>query len=146
MIIYPKTSDSLQGFDVLKPYVEYSHGTEIQMLKWEKLEYLDEIIDKMISEVPTIEEITVHPPLTEEYNFEVLSYKNFDEEINRIKLLIELSEKYSIRVNLLYHTRWDYNCWMSSGGVNRMTQLVELIENTNIKILVENIYSMVEQF
>lgn len=145
MIIYPKTSDTFQGLEALKPLIGKNGGTEIQMLTWEDIDYLNEIIDKMMNEVPSIQEITVHPPLIEDFNFEVLSYANFEEEIKRVKCITELSEKYNIKMNLLYHTRWDYECWKSSGEIERMNQLVGMIKNTQVTILIENIYSMVDK-
>lgn len=145
MKIYPKTGDDLNGLDNLLPYILESKGAEIQMLSWNKIEYVKQVIENFISKVTDIQEITIHPPLIEEYNFEVLSFMNFDTEIQRIKQLIEITQQFKIKINLLYHTRWNLNCWQTSGALERMKSLLKLVENYNITILIENIFSMVDK-
>ena len=70
---------------------------------------------------------------------------NFDTEVQRIIQIIKLTQKYNIKINLLYHTRWNLNCWKTSGAMDRMKSLLKLVENYNITILIENIFSMVDK-
>lgn len=145
MIIYPKTSDTLEGMNNLKPYIEKYKGVEIQMMEWDSLEKVNSVIKNVKNEVPEIQEITIHPPLREKYNFEALSYRELETEIERIKCIRELSKEYDIKLNLLYHTRWNYESWKSSGGIDAMKELLNLIKETNVTILIENIYSIVDK-
>ena len=145
MRIYPKTSNDLEGIKVLKPFIEKYKGTEIQMMRWEELEYIDEVIQNIMEEIPSIEEITVHPPLKEDYNFEVLTYRNYETEERRIQRLVNISKKYSIKINLLYHVKWNYSCLKTSGLINELERLLKNIENTNVSIVLENLYSIVDK-
>ena len=145
MIIYAKTCERLIGIEVLKPYVEKYKGIEIQMLSWDETEKIINIVENLKERFSEIQEITVHPPLNFSYNFEVLSYANFQREIERVKCFVEVSKKYNVKMNLLYHTEWPYIAWKSSGIMQRLRELVNLLQNTNVNILIENIHTMNER-
>ena len=146
MKIYPKLDEKLNGINRLKQYVEKYKGIEIQLLSYEDTKQITyNTIKKLKSEIPIVEEVTIHLPLVEEYNFEALAFAKFNEEKERINVLINASKEFNLKVNLLYHTRWNYNTWISSGAIERMKELLSLIQNTNVNILIENIYAVVER-
>lgn len=145
MKIYPKLDEKLNGINVLKQYVEKYKGIEIQLFSFECINIAYEVIKKYKDEIPNIEEVTIHLPLVEDFNFEALAFAKFDEEKERLNVLIKASKEFNLKINLLYHTRWNYNTWISSGAIERMKELLELIQNTNVNILIENIYAVVER-
>ena len=66
MNIYPKTCRNFEGLDKILKYVEKYNGIELQffdeqgpMSRFE----IESVIDKLVQKVPTIKEITIHPPL-----------------------------------------------------------------------------------
>ena len=149
MIIYPKTNEVLQGLENLKSYVEKYKGIEIQLLSFNNTqEKTYESIKAVKKEIPQIEEITIHLPIKgglNNYNFEVLAFSNLEVEKERLRLLLKISQEYNIKINLLYHTRWDFLSWIESGAIDKMKELLEITQNTNVRILIENIYSTVER-
>lgn len=145
MKIYPKLDEKLNGINRLKQYVEKYKGIEIQLLSFDCINIAYEVIKKYKYEIPNIEDVTIHLPLVEEFNFETLAFVKLDEEKERINVLINASKEFNLKVNLLYHTRWNYNTWISSGAIEKMKELLELIQNTNVNILIENIYAVVER-
>ena len=146
MIIYPKTCENLQGLEYLMEYVEKSKGIEIQLLNHEETQKKsDDVIKRLKTEIPQLNEVTIHLPLTEEFNFESLTFSKLEKEKERLKKLCEASEEFNLKINLLYHTRWDFESWISSGAIDRMKELLAIIQNTNVNILIENIYALVER-
>ena len=145
MIIYPKTSEYLEGLQNLETYVKKYKGIEIQVLTWENDEKIFNVIKELKKRVPEVEEATIHPPLVDEYNYEVLTYKNYKREKDRLNSMIKIANEFNIKVNLLYHTRWNYNCWKESGEIEVLREMVETTQNTNVKLLIENIFSMVDK-
>ena len=149
MIIYPKTCENLNGFQYLKQYVEKYKGIEIQLLSHEQTEEKTyDAIRKLKTEVPQLEEVTIHLPIVDDkddFNFEILTFSKLEIEKERLKKICEASKEYNLKVNLLYHTRWDYESWNSSGAIDRMKELLKIIQNSNVTILIENIYALVER-
>lgn len=146
MIIYPKTSENLQGLEYLKEYVEKYKGIEIQLLSYEKMQQIIyEAIKQLNKQIPQLEEVTIHLPLREDFNFEVLTFSKLDIEKERLKMLCQASQEFNLKLNILYHTRWDYIRWSNSGAIDRMKELLEVVQNSNVNILIENIYTMVER-
>ena len=146
MIIYPKTSENLQGLEYLKEFVEKYKGIEIQLLSYEKMQQIIyEAIKQLNKQIPQLEEVTIHLPLREDFNFEVLTFSKLDIEKERLKMLCQASQEFNLKLNILYHTRWDYIRWSNSGAIDRMKELLEVVQNSNVNILIENIYTMVER-
>ena len=147
MKIYPKLDEKLNGINVLKQYAEKYKGIEIQLLSFDCINIAYEVIKKYKDEIPNIEEVTIHLPIVDEdrFNFEALAFAKFDEEKERLNVLIKASKEFNLKINLLYHTRWNYNTWISSGAIERMKELLELIQNTNVNILIENIHAIAER-
>ncbi len=146
MIIYPKTSENLQGLEYLKEYVEKNKGVEIQLLSFEQTQKItDNVIKELKNQIQNLEEVTIHLPIREDYNFEALAFSKLEVEKERLKKLCKASQEFNLRINLLYHTRWDYDSWSNSGAIDRMKELIEVIQNSNVNILIENIYAVVER-
>ncbi len=146
MIIYPKTSENLEGLEYLKRYAEEYRGIEIQLLSYEQTQQITyNVIKQLKSQIPQLEEVTIHLPIREDFNFEALAFSKIDFEKERLKMLCEASQEFNLKLNLLYHTRWNYISWSNSGAIDRMKELLEVIQNTNVNILIENIYAIVER-
>ncbi len=146
MIIYPKVCENLKGLEYLKEYVEKDKGIEIQLLNLKETQKKSyEAVKRLKTEIPQLNEVTIHLPLKEEFNFEILTYSNLDVEKERLKKLIDISKEFNLRINILYHTRWNYISWSKSGAMDRMKELLDVIQNTKVNILIENIFSMVER-
>ena len=143
MIIYPKTNEYLGGLDALKPYI--NEGIEIQFLKFDNWEdSIEETLKRAKEEIPTLQEIIIHPPIRSDFNFEALAFSNLEREKKIVNNLVELSEELHIKIQLLYHTFWTCLCWKNSGVVEKMEELLSCIENTKVSLLIENMYPMVE--
>ena len=146
MIIYPKTSENLEGLEYLKRYAEEYRGIEIQLLSYEHTQKITyNVIKQLKSQIPQLEEVTIHLPIREDFNFEALAFSKINFEKERLKMLCEASQEFNMKLNLLYHTRWNYISWNNSGAIDRMKELLEVIQNTNVNILIENIYAIVER-
>ena len=146
MIIYPKTSENLEGLEYLKRYAEKYRGIEIQLLSYEQTQKITyNVIKQLKSQIPQLEEVTIHLPIREDFNFEALAFSKINFEKERLKMLCEASQEFNMKLNLLYHTRWNYISWSNSGAIDRMKELLEVIQNTNVNILIENIYAIVER-
>ena len=146
MIIYPKTSENLEGLEYLKKYVEEYKGIEIQLLSYEQTKQITyKFLKQLKDQIPQLVEVTIHLPLREDFNFEVLAFSKLDLEKERLKMLCEASREFNLKLNLLYHTRWNYISWSNSGAIERMKELLEVIQNSNVNILIENIYALVER-
>lgn len=146
MIIYPKTSENLEGLEYLKRYAEEYRGIEIQLLSYEQTQQITyNVIKQLKSQIPQLEEVTIHLPIREDFNFEALAFSKINFEKERLKMLCEASQEFNMKLNLLYHTRWNYISWSNSGAIDRMKELLEVIQNTNVNILIENIYAIVER-
>ncbi len=146
MIIYPKTCENLNGFKFLKQYVEIYKGIEIQLLSYEQSKQITyNVIKELKKQIPIIEEVTIHMPIREDFNFEALAFSKIDIEKERLKMLNEASQEFNLKINLLYHTRWNYDSWSNSGAIDRMKDLLDTIQDTKVNILIENIHAIVER-
>ena len=146
MIIYPKTCENLNGFEFLKRYVEKDKGIEIQLLSYEHTQQIAyNVIKQLKIQIHQLEEVTIHLPIREDFNFEALAFSKIDFEKERLKMLCEAAREFNLKLNLLYHTKWNYDSWSNSGAIDRMKELLEVIQNTNVNILIENIYAIVER-
>ena len=76
----------------------------------------------------------------------MLTYSNLDIEKERLKALINISKEFNVKLNLIYHTTWDYTSWCKSGAIDRMKELLEVIQNSRVNILIENMIEKVHLF
>ena len=67
-------------------------------------------------------------------------------EKNRINNLVRISEELNIKIKLLYHTLWTRLCWEKSGTIQKMNELLSIIDGTDVGIIIENTYPLVEQY
>lgn len=145
MRIYPKIDDKLNGIAILKKYIEENKGVELQFFHnngiWGNYD-IKNIVEEIMNLIPNIEEITIHPPL-DNYDIELVVFKDIELIKAKIKDAIQLSNKYNIRINLLYHVTWPIEM-MEQGVIDKIKELLELIQNTRVYLVVENIYSMTE--
>ena len=109
MKIYPKTNSYLEGLDKLLFQIKETKGIEIQFFHKDKENLIDfgmkETVDELMKRCPYIEEVIIHPPLAI-YELETVIIKDKNIFLNQIKDIIELSQKYNIKVNIVEHTRF----------------------------------------
>ena len=142
MKIYPKISDDLEGLESLRSEIEESKGIELQFFHnegiWGNFNIVSSI-EALINEIPSIEEVTIHPPLNY-YDIELVISKDINIIKKQLRECVELSEKYNIKVNLLYHTVWPIEM-IEQDVLSKIKEVVNLIEGTKVQILIENIYT-----
>lgn len=139
--IYPKTSEIEQGVISLKTYAEKYKGIEIQYFHNEDIWgnfNLTEGIEKILKKIHGLEEITVHPPL-HNYDIEVLMTKDENMVIRLLDELKEVSGKYNLKLNIIFHTHWNIQMH-EQATIEKFKKYANYLENTNIKILIENLF------
>lgn len=147
MKIYPKADERFEGIENLGKTINKYKGVEIQYFPKSKDELVDfgmePAIKEMIRRYPSIEEITIHPPL-EDYELEVQLLKDPNIFLNQLKQVEKLSKKYKIKINLLEHTRLTVSQAKLS-IIPVLKKADKIMKNTNVKIVIENIFMMEEQ-
>lgn len=147
MKIHPKTNEYLEGIEAMSQYIEQEKGIEIQYFHKNKDELVDFEAEKpirgLMERFPNLEEITVHPPLAY-YDIELLLYRKKDLLYSELQQLIDLSNEYGIKINIIYHT-------LSTIQSHRLTTLEdikeigEFLKGTKVTILLENLFMMNEK-
>lgn len=147
MKIYPKTNEYLEGIENLEEQLKKEKGLEIQYFNKDENELVDFEIEKPIKEIlekyPFIEEITIHPPLTN-YELEIILLKDKNIFLKQIKNIVKLSKKYNIKINIIEHTRLLFS-QAKRTIIPLLKQVAKIMKNTKTKILFENIYMMEEK-
>ena len=145
MKIYPKVDERLKGLESLKEYVEQSNGIELQFFHnnaiWGNYNIVS-AIDYLMQTMPNLKEVTIHPPL-ENYDIELVALKDIELIKSKIIDAINLSNKYNIKINLLYHVTWPIEM-MEQGAIGKIKELVQMLQNTNVILLIENLFSITE--
>ncbi len=145
MNIYPKTSRNFEGLDKMMKYVEKYKGIELQYFDENGIMAPFDIaspIEKIMEKIPYLQEITIHPPLID-YDIELILFKDVNIVRNQLEILVELSKRYNIKINLLYHTMWNYTKHKEL-TINILKELVEVIAGTKVKLILENIFMFPE--
>lgn len=146
MNIYPKVSDDLTGLEALRPYVEKSKGIELQFFDQngilERFNF-ENSIDELVKRVPEIKEVTIHPPLSN-YDLELVLAKDVTIIEEQLKKMVELSRKYNIKMNIIYHTLVNIKIHRAL-TVDKIRNLLKIIEGENVTFLVENIFMFFEK-
>lgn len=147
MKIHPKTNEYLEGIEAMSQYIEQEKGIEIQYFHKNKDELVDFEAEKpirgLMERFPNLEEITVHPPLAY-YDIELLLYRKKDLLYSELQQLIDLSNEYGIKINIIYHT-------LSTVQSHRLTTLEDIkdignfLKGTKVTILLENLFMMNEK-
>ncbi len=144
--------------DLMPKISEYSYqmgGIEKFIEKFEKVEiqyFMNENLTKEIDFEPAInelcssykiKEITIHPPLNE-YDIEAVVLYNKGIIERQLKKCIEMSEKYNINLNIIYHTHWPmpYHKILT---IEKIKDLLKIIEGKNVKLLIENLFLVNEK-
>lgn len=145
MKIYPKVDERLNGLNALRKYVEDSKGIELQFFHnngiWGKYDIIP-AVEKLMEEIPNLKEITIHPPLSN-YDIELIALKDINLIKTKIIDAINLSNKYNIKINLLYHVTWTIEM-MEQGAIEKIEELVQMLQNTKVNLLIENMYAITE--
>lgn len=143
--IFPKI-DLINFSNEFDEIINESEGIEIQLFdekgKTEEVDIKSKI--KKIKELySNIKEVTIHPPIMN-YDIEHVLFK--DERIFEKQLydIVKLSKKYKIAINLLYHTTWNIDTLISTGAINKIKKYIKILEGTNNKLLIENVYIIAE--
>jgi sugar phosphate isomerase/epimerase len=145
MKIYPKTCRNFVGLDNLMPYAKKYKGVELQFFEENgKMQPFDfkTVVEKLMEKVPELEEVIIHPPLSY-YDIECIIAKDISILENQLRTMVELSRKYNIKVNMVYHTLIDFESHKAL-TLNKIAELLKIIEGENVKILLENIFMFFE--
>lgn len=145
MKIYPKTSSKLEGLDKMMEYVQKYKGVELQYFDENGIIAPFDIatpVEKLMEKIPYLEEITIHPPLCY-YDIELVLFKDMEIVEEQLQTLLELSKKYDIKINLLYHTEWNFTKHKEL-TIDKIRKLVKMIENSKVKLIFENIFMFSE--
>lgn len=146
MKIYPKISSQEIGKEMRRK-IENSQGIEIQFFNEKEItqafNFKNEII-KRKSEFPNLKEIIVHPPL-DDYNIELIFLKDENIFKEQLQELVELSSKLNIDLDFIYHTSLPVRQFISTHLDNRIKELLKIIEGTNVTILIENLFMMLDE-
>lgn len=147
MKIHPKTNELLEGIEPMRKFIEENKGIEIQYFTKNKDELVDFGVKNPIVELmkifPTLEEITVHPPLAY-HEIELFLYRNKDLLIDILKQLIELSNEYNIKINMILHTGYVIQQHKLT-TLDDIKEIAKLLEGTKVTILFENMFMMYEK-
>ena len=146
MKIYPKISPQKVEEEMDK-IIKNSEGIEIQFFDehgiTSEFNFEDEI-RKRKKEYPNLKEIIVHPPLSN-YNLEMVVMKDKKIVENQLKKMVELSKELNIKTTLLYHTYWTKEQYISTHLADELIKLLKIIENTQVTMLLENIYMILDE-
>ena len=145
MNIYPKTCKRLEGLDKMEEYLKKCKGVELQFFNENGIAApfeIKESIDNLMEKYPYVKEITIHPPLSC-YEIECILFKDIEIIKTQLKECVELSRKYNIKINLLYHTLWNFKLHEAL-TLDKIRELLKLIEGENVILLLENIFMFFE--
>lgn len=144
--IYPKLSAQAFGNE-FEEIIKESDGIEIQFFDENGItspfNFEDEIRNKK-SLYSNLKEIVIHPPLSN-YNIELIFFKDENIFRNQIIKMAELSKELCIDISMVYHTYWPVRQFVSTGLIDRIRNQVKLIEGTNVTILIENLFMMLDE-
>lgn len=144
--IYPKTCENLKGEEYLRKYIKKYKGVEIQFFHKDEEKLVDfnvsPVIEKIMDVDPEIEEITVHPPLSE-YDIEQVLLSDKSLFFKLLNDLVNLSNKYSIKMNIIFHSHLTF-IGHKYCTINYLKEAMNVLEGSNVKILLENLFMFEE--
>lgn len=145
MNIYPKLDKNFNGLKELEKYIKKDKGVELQFFHedgvWGNYDF-NTAINTLMKKIPSIKEITIHPPL-DDYDIELVVLKAMKLLETKIEEAIKISKQYNIKINLLYHVGWNMKM-MEQGAIERIEKSLNLLKETNVNIVLENIFGMNE--
>ena len=140
MNIIPKIADvDVENIENIQHFItDTTDKIEIQMLSEELLKSLSKCI-KIIEHSDGLNYIVLHLP----FNMMNICYIHSNYEIEKKFLLFVVEViKYSLRTNkkidILFHISMRCDEFVSIGGINFLTYLCSMVENTNVGFLLEN--------
>ena len=138
MFIMPKGSSILEQTLPLKNYINKYKRLEIQFFRKNEGECTFNFEDTVRKDVKEfdLKEITIHPPL-EKFEIEYLLFRDKELVFENVRKAIKLSNELNIKINLLYHCRWDIE-FLKYAVTPIMKEILEIIGDNNITILLEN--------
>ena len=145
MNIYPKLDKNFNGLKELEKYIKKDKGVELQFFHedgvWGNYDF-NTAINTLMKKIPSIKEITIHPPL-DDYDIELVVLKDMKLLETKIEAAIKISKQYNIKINLLYQVGWNMKM-MEQGAIERIEKSLNLLKETNVNIVLENIFGMNE--
>lgn len=145
MNIYPKLDKNFNGLKELEKYIKKDKGVELQFFHedgvWGNYDF-NTAINTLMKKIPSIKEITIHPPL-DDYDIEPVVLKDMKLLETKIEEAIKISKQYNIKINLLYHVGWNMKM-MEQGAIEIIEKSLNLLKETNVNIVLENIFGMNE--
>lgn len=146
MKIYPKVSRD-PYCENMDEAIKKSEGIEIQFFDENGITSpfnFEESIIKMKTKYPNLKEIIIHPPLND-YNIELIFLKDENIFRNQLKSLANLSKELDINLDIIYHTLIPVRQYISTGLDIRIKDALKIIEGTNVTVLIENLFMMLEE-
>lgn len=142
--IMPKISEKFEQLGGVEEYIKKYKKTEIQYFpRKEHIHKIDfEPAIKKVCSMWEMEEITIHPPLS---NYDIEAVMQYDIKIieKQLKKCVKMSKKYNIKINLLYHTHWQM-VYHEDLTINKIKRLLKIIEGQNVTLLIENLFYITE--
>lgn len=143
--IFPKI-DLINFSKEFDEIIDKSEGIEIQLFDENgatEAVNISSKIKKVHKTYPNIKEVTIHTPLLN-YDIEHVLFKNEKIFVKQLHDIVKLSKKYKMSINLLYHTTWNIDALTSTGVVNIIKKYLKILEHTNNKLLIENVFLLDE--
>lgn len=147
MNIYPKTCKNFIGLDKMMSFVEKYKGVELQFFDennqiMSAFEF-ESVIYKLMEKIPYLKEITIHPPLCY-YDIENIMFKDINIIKEQFEVMVKLSRKYNIKINMVYHTTIDFKTHKEL-TLDKLSKLLKILEGENVTLLLENIFMFSEE-
>jgi hypothetical protein len=136
--IMPKISSYEEQTEHFKEYINRYKRAEIQFFnETEGNIYFDfEPTVRNYVQKYDIEELTIHPPL-EKFELEYILFRDKESFLGNVRKAVKLSKELNIKINLLYHARWDLEL-LKYAITPAIKEAIEIIGDSNVLILLEN--------
>ena len=133
-----KVSSKEEQTIALKDYINKYNRIEIQFFTNERgqIRFDFEEIVRKYKKMFDINEITIHPPL-EKFELEYVLFRDKESFLGNVRKAVELSKELNIKINLLYHARWDIEL-LEYSITPYIKEALEIIGDSNVLILLEN--------
>lgn len=143
--IYPKVDSHFRGIRNLKKYIDKYKGVEVQVTSIDENGTFcsSEFLRSLCNICPNLKEITIHTP-SKDYDLEMVLYRDKNIIFEQLTEIKELSQELGIRINLLYHTRWNLSVHKEC-TILHLKELLSFIKGYNVSILLENSYMNLER-
>lgn len=145
--LMPKISEKIEQIGGVEEFIKKYGKAEVQYFpRSEQPHQID--FSKMIEYLCSnyeMKEITIHPPLKDYYDIESVLMYDINIIKDQLQQLVYYSNKFNINLNLIYHTHWSIALHRAN-TISKIKELLKIIDGTNVKILVENLFMMSESF